>query len=151
MTNKIGDSGTYGVVVVGAGNAGLCAALAAREHADYVRSKLVIASAAAGLRPPIDTVYPSFKDTAGLQFQAQLARSLGMGGKFCVHPSQIEVVNRVFQQQPEELQTARKLLTGYDQATRRGKGATSIEGVMVDEAGFKRARRLLERQPPKQR
>jgi citrate lyase beta subunit len=61
----------------------------------YARSKLVVDSAAAGIRAPFDRVYPSF-DEAGLEADAVYARSLGFGGKNCTHASQTSVVNRVF-------------------------------------------------------
>jgi citrate lyase subunit beta/citryl-CoA lyase len=62
----------------------------------YARSKLVVDSAAAGIRAPFDRVYPSLDDAAGLEADAVYARSLGFGGKNCTHASQPSVVNRVF-------------------------------------------------------
>jgi citrate lyase subunit beta/citryl-CoA lyase len=62
----------------------------------YTRSKLVVDSAAAGVRPPFDRVYTRFDDPAGLEADALFARSLGFGGKNCSHASQPAVVNRVF-------------------------------------------------------
>lgn len=62
----------------------------------YARSKLVVDSAAAGVRPPFDRVYTRFDDPAGLEADALFARSLGFGGKNCSHASQPAVVNRVF-------------------------------------------------------
>jgi citrate lyase beta subunit len=61
----------------------------------YARSKLVVDSAAAGIRAPFDRVYPGLDD-AGLEADAAYARSLGFGGKNCTHASQPSVVNRVF-------------------------------------------------------
>jgi citrate lyase subunit beta/citryl-CoA lyase len=62
----------------------------------YARSKLVVDSAAAGVRPPFDRVYTRFDDPAGLEADALFARSLGFGGKNCSHTSQPAVINRVF-------------------------------------------------------
>jgi citrate lyase beta subunit len=62
----------------------------------YARSKLVVDSAAAGIRAPFDRVYPSLDDAVGLEADAVYARSLGFGGKNCTHASQPAVVNRVF-------------------------------------------------------
>ncbi len=62
----------------------------------YARSKLVVDSAAAGIRAPFDRVYPSLDDAAGLEADAVYARSLGFGGKNCMHASQPSVVNGVF-------------------------------------------------------
>jgi citrate lyase beta subunit len=62
----------------------------------YARSKLVVDSAAAGIRAPFDRAYPNLDDPAGLEADALFARSLGFGGKNCTHASQPSVVNRVF-------------------------------------------------------
>jgi citrate lyase subunit beta/citryl-CoA lyase len=110
----------------------------------YVRSKLVIDSAAAGLRPPIDTIFPNFKDGGALEAEAELARSLGLGGKLCIHPAQIEVVNRVFEPRQAEVDAARQLVAAYDQAVESGRGVVVLNDRMVDVAVVKQARRLLE-------
>jgi citrate lyase subunit beta / citryl-CoA lyase len=52
----------------------------------YVRSHLILASRAAEIAPPIDSVYPRLDDTAGLTEQAGFARSLGFFGKSAIHP-----------------------------------------------------------------
>ncbi|MEA2418339.1 MAG: (3S)-malyl-CoA thioesterase, partial [Thermoleophilaceae bacterium] len=62
----------------------------------YLRSKLVIDSAAAGARPPFDVVHVAIDDADGLAEQGRLARSLGLRGKACIHPAQVEIVNEVF-------------------------------------------------------
>src|SRR5579871_4527182 len=59
----------------------------------YARSALVVESAAAGIRPPFDGVHLDVRDLEGLAAHARLARSLGMGGKACIHPAQIAVVH----------------------------------------------------------
>ena len=62
----------------------------------YARSKLVVDSAAAGVRAPFDRAFPNLDDAAGLEADAVFAHSLGFGGKNCTHASQPLVVNRVF-------------------------------------------------------
>jgi citrate lyase beta subunit len=62
----------------------------------YARSKLVVDSAAAGIRPPFDRVYPGLEDDDGLRADALFARSLGFGGKHCLHTAQPAIVNEVF-------------------------------------------------------
>jgi citrate lyase subunit beta/citryl-CoA lyase len=73
----------------------------------YARSKLVVDSAAAGVRPPFDRVYTRFDDPAGLEADALFARSLGFGGKNCSHASQPAVINRVFAD-PAQLADAKR-------------------------------------------
>jgi HpcH/HpaI aldolase/citrate lyase family len=62
----------------------------------YVRSQLVIASRAAGIERPIDSVYPQLDDETGLLEQAQFALSLGFFGKSAIHPRQLTVLHEVF-------------------------------------------------------
>src|SRR5439155_1589575 len=67
------------------------------------RSQLVLASAAAGIRAPIDTVFLDTRDDAGLEAECRLARTLGLRGKLCIHPAQLDAVHRVFAPSEEEL------------------------------------------------
>ena len=62
----------------------------------YARSKLVMDSAAAGVRAPFDRVFPGLMDVDGLRADARLALALGFGGKSCTHPVQPAIVNEVF-------------------------------------------------------
>ena len=62
----------------------------------YARSHLVLVSRAAGIEPPIDSVFPLLDDTAGLRDQAQFARSLGFFGKSAIHPRQLDTLHEVF-------------------------------------------------------
>src|SRR6202034_4273449 len=77
----------------------------------YARSKLVVDSAAAGIRAPIDVVHTAIDDLDGVERQSQLARSLGMRGKACIHPAHVEVINAAFTTSPQELDWARRVLT----------------------------------------
>jgi citrate lyase beta subunit len=72
-----------------------------RQEILFARSQLVRDAAAAGLRAPFDLVHVDPADAAGLEEECAYARSLGFRGKACVHPAQVEVVNRVFARSPE--------------------------------------------------
>ena len=69
----------------------------------FARSKLVVDSAAAGLRGPIDLVQLDVRDTRGSRRDCSLARSLGFRGKACIHPAQVEIVNAAFAPGEDEL------------------------------------------------
>ena len=88
-----------GALVLGAIDLGVELGLEARADGQevlYARSQLVVDSAAAGIRSPFDLVHVDTRDDAGLEAEARLARSLGFRGKACIHPAQVEIVNRVF-------------------------------------------------------
>ena len=76
----------------------------------YARSKLVVDSAAAGVRAPFDRVFPGLKDVDGLRADARFALELGFGGKSCTHPSQPEVVNDVFDARSRPSPTSKEAL-----------------------------------------
>ena len=110
----------------------------------FARARLVVDSAAAGVRPPFDTVFAALADLAGLEEECGLARSLGLRGKLCVHPRQVEVVNAAFSPTAAELERARLVVEAYERAEADGRGAIQVEGMLVDRPVAERARRLLE-------
>jgi citrate lyase beta subunit len=109
----------------------------------YVRSKVVLDSVAAGVRPPFDVVHVAVEAGAALEEECRLARSLGFRGKACIHPSQVPVVNRVFTPTGPELAWARDVLAAHEAAERDGRGVVALDGVMIDLPVVERARRLL--------
>lgn len=117
----------------------------------FARSKVVADSAAAGLRPPLDVVHLDTRDDEGLEAEALLARSLGFGGKLCIHPAQVGIVNRVFAPSAAQLEWARAVVAAYEEGIREGRGAVSLDGELVDLPVVERARTILataERTPP---
>ncbi|HSE82143.1 MAG TPA: CoA ester lyase [Gaiellaceae bacterium] len=109
----------------------------------YARSQLVVDSAAAGIRSPFDLVHVDIRDDEGLDAEARLARSLGFRGKACIHPSQIEIVNRVFSPTKEEQEHARRVIDAYEHAIADGRGVVALDGEMIDLPVVERARRVL--------
>jgi citrate lyase beta subunit len=109
----------------------------------YARSQLVVDSAAAGIRSPFDLVHLDIRDDGGLEGEARLARSLGFRGKACIHPAQIEIVNRVFSPTEEEQEHARRVIEAYEHALADGRGVVALDGEMIDLPVVERARRVL--------
>jgi citrate lyase beta subunit len=106
----------------------------------YARSKVAIDSAAAGLRGPLDVVHLDFGDQAGLEEQCRLARALGFRGKACIHPGQIETINRVFAPSDDEVAWARRVVEAFET---QSEGVLAVNGTMVDKPVVERARRIL--------
>jgi citrate lyase beta subunit len=109
----------------------------------FARSKVVLDSAAAGIRAPIDRVWTDVRDGDGLEADAEFARSLGFRGKACIHPDQVAIVNRVFTPSDEELSQARRVIEAYEHALGEGAGVTALEGEMIDLPVVERARQVL--------
>lgn len=105
------------------------------------RSRLVLASRVAGLPAPVDGVTTALDDAARIEAEARRARSLGFGGKLCIHPKQVAIVNDAFSPSPAELGWAQRVV---DAAAASGGAAVAVDGRMVDAPVLARARRLLE-------
>ena len=109
------------------------------------RSTLVIASRVGSLPPPVDGVTVATGDADVARSAAAYARSLGFGGKLCIHPRQIEPVASAFRPTPEQLAWATKVLDAVPDSLPAGTdpGAFSVEGVMVDRPVLARARSIV--------
>lgn len=110
----------------------------------YARSALVVDSAAAAIRAPFDVVHLDVRDDNGLAAEARLARSLGFGGKLCIHPRQVPVVHDVFAPPDDDVDWARQVVEAYEAGLSAGRGAVALEGQMIDLPVVQRARRILE-------
>jgi citrate lyase subunit beta/citryl-CoA lyase len=113
-----------------------------RWHA--VMHTIVAAARANGLRC-IDGPYAAYKDAAGLERAARIARVMGFDGKQCIHPAQLDSINMIFSPQAEEIAWARTIVEACDRARAAGQGAVSVNGAMVDAASIRMARVTLER------
>jgi citrate lyase beta subunit len=107
------------------------------------RSTVVVASAAAGLRGPVDQVWLDVRDEEGLARDCALGRSLGFRGKACVHPAQVPVVNEAFAPSEDELRRAQEVVAAYERAAAEGTGAVALDGELVDLPVVERARQIL--------
>jgi len=111
----------------------------------YARSHLVLASRAAGIEAPLDTVWIDIRDNDGLELDARNALRLGFQGKSAIYPGQVDIINRVFSPSDEELEFARKVVAAFDEAEARGDAAIQLEGRMIDYPIAVKARWLLDR------
>ena len=107
---------------------------------EYPRSRLVVASAAAGLAPPIDGPTLAIHDNDRLSEEARVALMLGMGGKLCIHPKQIAVVDSIFRASWSRKRWAHEVLDAYENC---GGGVLIVNGEMVDAPVVARARKIL--------
>jgi citrate lyase subunit beta / citryl-CoA lyase len=110
-----------------------------------VCSQMVLYSRESGLEPPIDTVYPHYKDHVGYEARCRRSRALGFGGRACIHPDQVEITNRLYQPSDEEIAWARDVIAGFEEAEAKGIAALTVRGQLVDYAFVVRARQILRR------
>jgi citrate lyase subunit beta/citryl-CoA lyase len=113
------------------------------------RSQLVLASAAAGIDPPVAPVSVDFGDVEAFAASTRALKRLGYRGRACIHPAQVKVANEVFTPSGADLERARSLVRGSELAAAAGSGVwRDAHGAMADEAVVRAARRLLEEQGP---
>jgi citrate lyase subunit beta/citryl-CoA lyase len=112
-------------------------------ESQYARSLLVIASRAAGIEPPLDTVWVNLRDTRGLVRSARLAKQLGFQGKMLIHPSQVEPVNRVFSPSAEDIAFATRVVAAFHEAEARGLASLQLDGQFIDYPIVASAQRIL--------
>lgn len=113
------------------------------EGAKYARAKIPIDARAAG-KYALDAIWQDLNDEAGLEQDCTMAKDLGYAGKTIIHPNQIQATHRVFYPTNSEIAWAKKVIDAYVLAKEKKKGATKVEGKMIDEVHFKRAQTLLQ-------
>lgn len=107
-----------------------------------LRYAVAMATRLHGLAPAIDGVTTALDDESKLIADAQRAARFGFGGKLCIHPRQVALVQKTFTPAEEEVQWARRVVAA-DQAA--GGAATQVDGRMVDVPVVLQARRILAR------
>lgn len=114
-----------------------------RRELAPMRTQVVLASAAAGINPPIGPVEVNFRDLDSLRLSSEALRRMGYGGRTAIHPMQIPVINAAFTPTPEEVEAARAIVEQFDLMQQHGSGVGVHDGTMIDLAVVKRARRTL--------
>lgn len=111
----------------------------------WVLETVLVAARDAGIQA-IDGPHFEIADLDGLRARASIARTLGYDGKWALHPTQIEPLNRAFSPTQEEFDRATAILAELQRAAgTNGRGAVLFEGEMIDEASHKRATQLVAR------
>ena len=113
------------------------------EGAKYSRAKIPVDARAAGVLA-IDAIWQDLKDVEGLRQDCIIGKSLGYSGKSIIHPDQIIPAHDLFAPNKSEIEWAAKVCTVYEESTKKGKGATVVDGKMIDEVHYKQAKALLE-------
>jgi len=109
----------------------------------YSRYKIPVDAAAAGISA-IDGIWQDLNDLKGLQKDCNFGKSLGYAGKSVIHPDQISMVHKSFYPNKTEISWAEKVCKVYLKSTKKGKGATTVDGKMIDEVHYKQAQALLD-------
>jgi citrate lyase subunit beta/citryl-CoA lyase len=109
----------------------------------FARNEVAVACRANGIEA-IDTPFTDFNDDAGLEFDCNIAKSIGMKAKTCIHPKQIGIINRIFSPDQSEIAYAVKIIDQANLPENQKKGAFQFEGKMIDKPVLARAVAVLE-------
>jgi len=106
------------------------------------QTRMMVACRAYGLRP-IDGPFGDFSDPDAFIAAANRVAVLGYEGKWAIHPSQIDLANKVFTPSDAEVTKARRIVAAMADAAKAGKGAVSLDGRLIDIASIRMAEALL--------
>ena len=107
-----------------------------------VTAAIVAACRANGVLP-VDGPYGDFSDPDGFEAQARRCATLGMVGKWAIHPSQVALANKVFTPAEAQVAEAREILAAMAAAEAAGQGAAVYKGRLVDIASVRQARVIV--------
>ena len=106
----------------------------------FFRSRIVLASRLAHLDAPIDSPSTAIDEMSEVADEAQRARRLGFGAKLCIHPRQVESVNRSFSPSAAEVTWAERVVAA---SAACGGAAVALDGKMIDKPVILRAQAIL--------
>ncbi len=110
----------------------------------YPRYRMIVACRANGI-DPVDGPFANFSDMDTFRSECQRCLTLGMAGKWAIHPSQVAPAMQIFTPDAEAVARARRHQQAYSEALEQGIGAITIDGEMVDAATIRIARNIIER------
>ncbi len=111
----------------------------------YPLSRIVTVCKANGLKPfGLLGSLAEFRDIEKFERSARGSRQLGCEGAYCIHPDQIPILNRVFSPDPEKVDWAGRVVAEFEKSLAQGRASTSLDGRMVDEPVYRRARLFLD-------
>jgi len=88
---------------------------------------------------PVDGPFGDFSDDEGFKAQALRSATLGMVGKWAIHPKQVALANEVFTPSETAVTEAREILAAMEAAKAAGQGAATYKGRLIDIASMRQA------------
>ncbi|ANK81791.1 MAG: malyl-CoA thiolesterase [Rhizobiales bacterium NRL2] len=91
----------------------------------------------------LDGVYNDIKDEEGFRAICRQGLELGFDGKTLIHPSQVGPCNEVFSPTEAQLESAARIVAGFEEAQREGKGVVTVDGRMIENLHVEQAKKQL--------
>ena len=108
----------------------------------WAQAAIVAACRAHGILP-VDGPFGDIADDEGFRAQARRSATLGMVGKWAIHPKQVALANEVFTPSKEQVDEARGILAAMEQAEKEGAGAAVHKGKLIDIASIRQAEAIV--------
>jgi citrate lyase subunit beta/citryl-CoA lyase/(S)-citramalyl-CoA lyase len=105
----------------------------------HIRAAIVAATAAAGCSA-IDAPFLDTKNDAGLEAETQRVKAMGFSGRACIHPAQVQTINRLFTPTAAEIAKAEKIAAAF--AAAEG-GVALLDGALIEKPVHEAAARVL--------
>jgi citrate lyase subunit beta / citryl-CoA lyase len=108
----------------------------------YARSKIPIDARAAGVSS-IDSVYMDLADTDSFVKDTEYGKRIGYTGRAIIHPKYVEITNGIFLPSNEQVAWAKRVIEVFSEVSKKGQGAVSVDGTLVDVMHYRRAQDVL--------
>ncbi len=109
---------------------------------NFARGKILLAAKNNGILA-IDTVFSDVADPEGLENETKKIKQLGFDGKSIIHPSQAEIIHKIFTPTVKDIDHAVRVEIAMKEAEAKGSAAVAVDGKMVDTPVLKKAKRVL--------
>lgn len=133
--------------IVGAEDLAVSMRMAVDADSLYLPNVMVVAAARRAGIMPIGFIgsVADFKDQDAFRARIRRARKLGFESAFCVHPTQVPIINEEFAPSAAEVDYARGLVAEFEREVQSGRAAFTYKGRMVDLPVVDQARQVLAR------
>jgi citrate lyase subunit beta/citryl-CoA lyase len=107
------------------------------------RAEMVLASRAAGIEAPIDSVFIELREAEAFAHSCRVGAGLGFQGKLCIHPDQVAVANAAYSPPEAEVARARRIVAAFAVAEAKGLASIQVDGRFVDYPIVDRAQHII--------
>lgn len=91
----------------------------------------------------LDGVHLDLNDDEGFAYACRQAADMGFDGKTLIHPKTIATANEIFAPSPDDIESARRIITAHAQATAQGKGVVVLDGRLIENLHVEEAHRTV--------
>ncbi len=86
-----------------------------------------------------------FSDNVAFEKMAILSYKHGFLGSSCIHPGNVEILNRCFSPTEEAIDYSRKLIDAFERSLAAGRASAALDGKMIDYPHYEKAKQVLAR------